>query len=83
VEAMVEDLGTDLRVDLASIKTPTLLLYPYDPTLQKDEAKYDAVYHDAYKPMPNVTLVRIDGSRHFIMYDQPAKFDAALQAFLK
>jgi pimeloyl-ACP methyl ester carboxylesterase len=27
--------------------------------------------------------VRVDGSRHFIMYDQPAKFDAALQAFLK
>jgi len=36
-----------------------------------------------YKPMPNVTLVRIDDSRHFIMYDQPAKLDAALQGFLR
>jgi len=27
--------------------------------------------------------VRIDDSRHFIMYDQPAKLDAALQGFLK
>jgi pimeloyl-ACP methyl ester carboxylesterase len=30
-----------------------------------------------------VTLVKVDGSRHFIMYDQPAKFDAAVEAFLK
>jgi pimeloyl-ACP methyl ester carboxylesterase len=83
VAAMMEDLGTDLRPDLAKIKTPTLLLYPYDPTLQKDEAKYDAVYKDAYAAMPNVTLFRIDGSRHFIMYDQPARLDAALEGFLK
>jgi pimeloyl-ACP methyl ester carboxylesterase len=83
VEAMTEDLQTDLRPELASIKTPMLLLYPYDATMQHDEAKYDAVYHDSYKPMPNATLVRIDGSRHFIMYDQPEKFGAAVEGWLK
>ena len=57
VEAMYEDLQTDIRKDMAKIKTPTLLLYPYDPSLQKDEAKYDAVYKNAYTTMPNVTLV--------------------------
>jgi len=81
--SMFEDLQTDLRADVATIKTPGLLLYPYDPAFQKDEAKYDAVYHDAYKTMPNMTLVRIDGSRHFIMYDQPEKMDTAIQEFLK
>jgi pimeloyl-ACP methyl ester carboxylesterase len=30
-----------------------------------------------------VKIVRIDGSRHFIMYDQPAKMDAAIEEFLK
>jgi pimeloyl-ACP methyl ester carboxylesterase len=83
VEAMYEDLQTDIRKDMAKIKKPTLLLYPYDPALQKDEAKYDAVYKNAYASMPNVTLVRIDGSRHFIMYDQPEKMNAAIEAFLK
>jgi pimeloyl-[acyl-carrier protein] methyl ester esterase len=37
----------------------------------------------SYAAMPNVTLVRMDGSRHFIMYDQPGKFDAAVEGFLK
>ena len=82
--AMAEDLETDLRGDVATMKTAALLLYPYDPTLQgPDPAKTDALYQSQYKPMPNVTLVRIDGSRHFIMYDQPTKLDDALEPFLK
>ena len=83
-EAMYEDLLTDLRGDVAGIKTPMLLLYPYDATSQgADPAKVDALYQGAYRTVPNVTMVRIDGSRHFIMYDQPAKMDAAVQGFLK
>jgi len=82
--SMFEDLQTDLRGDVAAIKTPMLLLYPYDAALQgADPAKVDATYQTAYKAKPDVTLVRIDGSRHFIMYDQPAKMDAAIEAFLK
>ncbi len=82
--AMAEDLMTDLRGQVASIKVPTLLLYPYDASLQgADPAKVDAIYGGAYKSMPNVKLVRIDGSRHFIMYDQPARMDAAIEAFLQ
>jgi pimeloyl-ACP methyl ester carboxylesterase len=79
----MEDLATDLRPDVAKIKTPMLLLYPYDATLQKDEASYDATYKAAYAGKPNLTVVRVDGSRHFIMYDQPAKLDAAVEGFLK
>jgi pimeloyl-ACP methyl ester carboxylesterase len=80
---MYEDLTTDLRPHLAGIKTPTTLLYPYDATVVPDPAKVDAVYTSAYASMPNIHLKRIDASRHFIMYDQPAQFDAAVQAFLK
>ncbi len=83
-ESMAEDMTTDLRGDVATIKVPTLLLYPYDASLQgPDPAKVDAVYQGQYKPMPNVKLVRVDDSRHFIMYDQPAKFDAAVEAFVR
>jgi pimeloyl-ACP methyl ester carboxylesterase len=83
-EAMYEDLLTDLRGDVAAIKTPMLLLYPYDPASQgPDPTKVDALYQGSYKGMPNATLERIDGSRHFIMYDQPAKLDAAVEGYLK
>lgn len=81
--AMAEDMTTDLRTDVATIKTPTLMLYPYDAAAVPDVTKIDAVYQIAYKPMPNVKLVRIDDSRHFIMYDQPAHMDTVIEAFLK
>jgi pimeloyl-ACP methyl ester carboxylesterase len=83
VNAMYEDLQTDIRPEMGKIKTPALLLYPYDATVTSDVAKIDAVYREAYKAMPNVKLVRIDDSRHFIMYDQPVKFDAAVEGFLR
>jgi len=84
VNAVMDGLGTDLRPDVAGIKTPTLMIYAYDSTEQQPDPKqYEAAVLAGYKPMPNVTLVRIDDSRHFIMYDQPAKLDAALQGFLR
>jgi pimeloyl-ACP methyl ester carboxylesterase len=83
-EALYEDLTTDLRGEVAKIATPTLVLYEYDAASKMPPADaYEAMMQSAYKPMPNVTLVRVDGARHFIMYDQPAKFDADLEPFLK
>jgi pimeloyl-ACP methyl ester carboxylesterase len=83
-EAMYEDLLTDLRGDVGTIKTPTMVLYEYDATSKMpDPAVYETTIKAAYQPMPNVTLVKVDGSRHFIMYDQPAKLDAAVEGFLK
>jgi pimeloyl-ACP methyl ester carboxylesterase len=82
--AMYEDLTTDLRPQLATIKIPTTLLYPFDASaVGPDSTKIDAVYTSAYSTMPNIKIHRIDDSRHFIMYDQPAAFDKAVQAFLK
>ena len=82
--AMYEDLVTDLRPRLATIKTPTTLIYPYDAAaVGPDTTKIDAVYTSAYSTMPNLKIHRIDDSRHFIMYDQPTAFDKAVQAFLK
>jgi pimeloyl-ACP methyl ester carboxylesterase len=80
--AMLEDLGTDLRPQLAAIKTPMTLLYPYE-TAQGAPEQVTALYTTAYSTKPNLQLIRIDDSRHFIMYDQPAAFDKAVQAFLQ
>jgi pimeloyl-ACP methyl ester carboxylesterase len=82
--AIYEDLTTDLRPQLTTIKTPTTLLYPFDASaVGPDSSKIDTVYTSAYSTMPNLKIHRIDDSRHFIMYDQPAAFDKAVQAFLK
>ena len=82
--AMVEDMETDMRTKVGSIKVPTLVLYEHDTSLTTPDASaYESLVKDGYKPMPNVTLKPVDGARHFIMYDQPAMFDAEVEAFLK
>ncbi len=86
-EALFEDLQTDVRPELPGIKTPALMLYPVDLTLAVNKEAptkaVDDLYEGAYKPMPNVKVVQVEGSRHFIMLDQPEKFHAQLQAFLQ
>jgi pimeloyl-ACP methyl ester carboxylesterase len=82
VNAMLEDLKTDIRPQLSGIKTPVTLLYPYEAA-QGPVVDVTALYANAYATMPNIHLIRIEDSRHFIMYDQPAAFDKAVQAFLK
>lgn len=87
--AMYEDLTTDLRPALAAITTPTLVIYAYDPTLvfpggTKPTAEMaDATFRESYQTMPNVRLVRIDNSRHFIMTDQPEQLNEQLISFLR
>jgi pimeloyl-ACP methyl ester carboxylesterase len=80
--AMLEDLSTDLRSQLATIKTPMTLLYPYE-TAQGPPEQVAALYTAAYASKRNLHLIRIDDSRHFIMYDQPIAFDKAVQTFLQ
>lgn len=42
----------------------------------------DRITAGSYKTMPNAKLVRIDNTRHFIMFDQPQRLDAEIGAFL-
>lgn len=83
-EAMSEDLTTDARPGLAQMKVPTLVLFEHDPTLtQPNPDSYEKTMRAGWSAAPNVKLVRVDDSRHFIMYDQPERFDAAVEEFLK
>ena len=79
-------MTTDLRPALIEIKAPVTILYPWDrtsrmPGLSKD--KTDSVYHQVFDALPNKTMVRIDGSYHFIMLDQPEAFLEQVDRFLK
>jgi pimeloyl-ACP methyl ester carboxylesterase len=76
-------LTTDLRPRLHEIKTPVTVLYPWDAVTGMTQAAVDGLYRESFAPLPNKTLVRIDGSFHFIMFDQPEAFAAQVDAFLK
>jgi pimeloyl-ACP methyl ester carboxylesterase len=81
--AIADDLTLDMRPGLAAIAVPVTLLYPDNVPNGAPPGAVDAMYQAIFAPMPHKTLIRIDNARHFIMLDQPAQFDAALDAFLK
>ncbi|MGH6615816.1 alpha/beta fold hydrolase [Sphingomonas sp.] len=79
-QALYEDMTTDLRPDLAAIKTPLTILYPWSDT-GISKARADALYQGVYKAAPAVSYVDIGGAAHFVMLDQPEAFMTALKGF--
>jgi pimeloyl-ACP methyl ester carboxylesterase len=62
---------------------PTTLVYPRGDAFGMTPAQTDAQYQSQFKGMARLTMRPVDGSRHFVMFDQPDKFAAELDAFLK
>ena len=76
VEMMMEDLGPKLP----AISAPMTLLAPAPS--EAEAAGVAAEYKQLYAGTPHLTVITIAPSKHFIMFDQPAKFQAALDAFV-
>ena len=71
---------TDLTPELKRIAAPLTVVYavpnPDQRTLVGDR------YEAAYRAKADAKLVRVDGSGHMIMFDQPSRFRAELKRFL-
>jgi len=80
--ALADDMTLDLRPGLAAITTPITLVYPDYAPIGVPKGATDGVYHAAYTGAKKATLVPIENSPHFVMLDQPALFNTALDAFL-
>ncbi|PWG03882.1 alpha/beta fold hydrolase [Sphingosinicella humi] len=80
--AFHELIVTDLRPELPSIKVPATVLYVTPQGVPLTDAQMDAVYQASYAPLEGVKLVRVPDSAHFIMSDNPERFQAELKAFL-
>ncbi|MBV8489074.1 MAG: alpha/beta hydrolase, partial [Candidatus Eremiobacteraeota bacterium] len=82
-----EDVGTDLRPDLAKIAVPVLEVMPYDPVAAQamggfTQAQSIAFYQALLPGVPNLRVVAVAPARHFAMLDQPDEFYAALARFM-
>lgn len=88
-EYMADDLVSDLRPGLKSANVPILEISPYNapdfshPPMMMSEAQKTGYYQSLLANAPNAKVVSISPSRHFVMLDQPAKFQQALDNFLK
>lgn len=77
-----ELIVTDLRPELAHITAPTTVLYVTPTGAPLTDAQMDAVYAASYANLAGVRLVRIPEAAHFIMFDNPTRFLAEVDAFL-
>lgn len=80
-QLMYDDMTTDLRPELGAIAAPFTMLYPFDASAMP-AGMVDGLYKGAFASAKTAKLKRIDGSRHFIMLDQPEAFAAAVDEFL-
>jgi pimeloyl-ACP methyl ester carboxylesterase len=79
-EAVYEDMITDARPLLGDIKAP--LTIAYATNAYAPEAKVGPLYRSSYAGASQAKLVPIHDSYHFIMTDQPERFQAVLKTFL-
>ena len=79
--AMHELATIDLTRELARIRAPLTVVYASPD--RRAGAAIDRTFSAAYAGARGARLVRIDGSGHMIMFDQPARFQAELRDFLR
>lgn len=75
---IVEMATTDLRKDIATIKSPILVMASIFGTKEASEK----IYNEQYVLLKNKTI-KVADSKHFIMYDQPQWFYNEIDTFLK
>lgn len=80
-EAMHDVLTTDLRGEMATFPVALTVMYARDDAIP-NMPRVQQQFMDGYSPVPNGTLVPIDGALHFIMYDQPEAYASALERFV-
>ncbi len=79
--AMNELAAMDLTGRLAEIRVPLTIVYASPDA--RVGAAIDRRYSSAYAGARQARFVRIDRSGHMIMYDQPARLEAAISQFLR
>ena len=76
---------TSLLEDVARIRAPLVVLYT-DPggaaQMGFPPERIDTVYQMSYRAAPHAVVTRVPNTAHFIMYDNPAFFQAQLRTFL-
>jgi pimeloyl-ACP methyl ester carboxylesterase len=78
--ALFEDMTTDIRPALPAIGIPLTVVYAVNP--YAPEASYGALMRAGYAAAPRVRYEPVEPSYHFIMVDQPERFNGMLGRFL-
>jgi pimeloyl-ACP methyl ester carboxylesterase len=83
-----EDLSSDTRADLVKVSVPMLEIVPfYAPDLAGSPVQYTedqkaAYYRTLLSGAPKLQVVSVSPARHFVLFDQPDRVFAIVDAFL-
>jgi pimeloyl-ACP methyl ester carboxylesterase len=79
-------IALDLRANLGDIKVPVVEISPFNAPdfaqMGVDEERKTGYYRMLLTGVAQLEVVSISPARHFVMFDQPEKFAAALDAAL-
>ena len=78
--AVYEVMTRDVRPSLGAIAAPLTIVYATND--YASEAMVGPTYRTAYAGAKEARLIAVADSYHFVMYDQPERFQALLGAFL-
>lgn len=84
---MAELFMLDMRPDLHKISVPVAVVSPfYAPDFARfnmTEEQKNGLYKNLTNGIPNLKLISVNNSRHFVMQDQPEVFHQKLKDFLQ
>lgn len=79
-KAIYEDMITDMRPSLPQIRAPLTIAYATNAFAP--DGMVGQLYRSGYAGAPKAKLIQVEDSYHFIMTDQPARFQTILKDFL-
>jgi pimeloyl-ACP methyl ester carboxylesterase len=81
-DQMYRMMAADTRSSIRRIDAPALALLTTGNLPDGSTSEVEALYRDQLAPIPQHELVVVKGSHHYVMFDAPDVFFAALDRFL-
>ncbi|MGO4410965.1 MULTISPECIES: alpha/beta fold hydrolase [unclassified Brevundimonas] len=83
-QGLYEVMTVDLRSRLPSITAPVTVVYGWSADDRSPRSQIDGLFRAGYRSLPHpAEFERIEGAEHMVMIDQPRRFQAAVERFLR
>ena len=83
-QGLYEVMTVDLRARLPAITAPVTVVYGWSADDRSPRSQIDALFRASYRSLSRpAEFERIEGAEHMVMIDQPRRFQAAVERFLR
>ena len=83
-ETALDPMTVDLRSRLPSITAPVTVVYGWSADDRSPRSHIDGLFRAGYRSLrAPAAFERIEGAEHMVMIDQPRRFQAAVERFLR